>query len=78
MKKALIALDKETIKSRAISAMENCMAYISLANRKKAAMYYGEAETWAAMLTWFDVYLDEDDEHYADMLVIWDSETKDW
>lgn len=76
--KDAITLDKETIKSRAISAMENCMSYISLADRKKAAMYYGEAETWAELLMEFDVYLDEDDEHYADMLAIWDGETKDW
>lgn len=73
-----ITLDKETIKSRAIAAMENCMAHISLADRKKAAMYYGEAETWAELLTQFDIYLDEEDDHYADMLAIWDSETKDW
>lgn len=76
--KNTITLDKATIRMRAITAMENCMAYITLDDRKKAAMYYGEAETWAELLTGFDIYLAEDDEYYADMLAIWDGETKDW
>ena len=74
-----ITISFETIKNRAISAMENCMAYISIGDRKKASEYYGEACTWdEILLTGFHIVLAENDDHYADMLAIWDSETLDW
>lgn len=66
-----ISFTREELEKNAITAMENCMAYLTMGKTKLAAINYGAAETWSEMLSDLGVYLEESNEHYADMLDIW-------
>lgn len=68
----------EELKTQAIKAMENCMAYITVGDIKLAIVYYGEASVWEGLLEDLNIYLDEEDEHYAAMLEIYHEQSPNW
>lgn len=55
------------LKKMAISAMENCMAYISAGDIKKAHEYYGTARAYEDMLFDEGIDLEAKNEHYREM-----------
>lgn len=70
---------KEEAKKNAITEMENCCAYLSIGDKRKAAISYGSASVFEEMLVdVFDLWLDEEDEHYKNMLEIWNEASKNF
>jgi hypothetical protein len=62
-----ITIKKEEAKKSAIAAMENCMAYITTGDTKRALMAYGETTVWNELLMDFECDLCEENEHYKEM-----------
>lgn len=55
------------LKKKAISAMENCMAYITAGDMKRAHECYGEARALEDMLFDEGIDLEAENEHYRNM-----------
>ena len=55
------------LKKQAISAMENCMAYLCIGDMKKAHQCYGEAIAYENMLLDEGIDLESEKEHYKAM-----------
>lgn len=55
------------LKKNAISAMENCVAYISQGDMRRAHGYRGMASAYEEMLYEAGIDLSESNQHYADM-----------
>ena len=55
------------LKQKAISAMENCMAYLAMGDMKRAHQCYGEATAFADMLEDEGIFLEEKNEHFREM-----------
>ena len=66
---------KRDLIENATKHMENCMAYLTIGDKKMAAINYGAASVYEELLNdVFDVFLDDEeegDEHYRNMLEIW-------
>jgi hypothetical protein len=59
------------LKKQAISAMEHCMAYITVGDMKRAHQSYGEARAYEDMLTDEGIDLELENEHYREMKSIY-------
>ena len=69
MANSRVMITKDELVEKAIKAMENAMAYLSLRNESMFYLDWGEASAYEDMLTeYFNCYLDEENEHYARML----------
>ena len=73
-----MVLYESDIKESAISAMQNCMAYISAGNMRKAHIYFGQASVYDELLLDAGIDLEEENEHYKEMKdIYWEKgETK--
>ena len=73
-----ITFTTEELKAKAVQEMETCMAYISLGDVRRAVETHAYAMVQDEMLVDLDVYLDEEDEHYSDMIDIYHDNLKRW
>jgi hypothetical protein len=63
------------LKRMAISAMENCMAYLKAGDMMRAHQYYGEARAYEDMLEDEGFNLEAESEHFAEMKVTYWNKT---
>ena len=72
-----ITFSVEEMKKKAISAMEECMAYMTVGNIKDAIRERGEAAVWEELLyNKFDIDISTENEHYEAMYNIWINKLK--
>ena len=62
----------EELMETAIKKMETVMADITTGNKRMAYIGYGIASVYAEMLEDLGCYLEDEDEHYANMIEIYE------